>query len=62
MYWREHLQGWTGINAGCSKKKELSQHSAGEARKDGIRGLDHPKREKALQQVRGSQPDCGKWW
>ena len=36
--WRERLQWQTGINPGCSRTKQLSQDSAGEARKDGIRG------------------------
>ena len=31
------LEGWTGINPGCSRTKQLSPNSAGEARKDGIR-------------------------
>ena len=35
--WRECLQGQTGINTGCSRTKQLSRDSAGEARKDGIR-------------------------
>ena len=42
----EHLQGWTGINPGCSKMKQLGQGSAGEARKDGIIGQGHNKRKK----------------
>ena len=35
LYWRERLQGRTGINPGCSKMNKLSQDSAGELRKEG---------------------------
>ena len=37
-YWIEHLQERTGINAGCSKMKQLGQDEAGEAKMDAIRG------------------------
>ena len=46
VYWREYLEGKTGINPGCSKMKQLGQDEAGEVRKDGIRGQDHNERKK----------------
>ena len=42
VYWRERLQGWTGINPGCSKTEQLGHDKAWEARKDGIRGREKP--------------------
>ena len=66
--WREHLQGWTGINAGYCKTKQLGQDKAGEVRKDMISGRDHNERIKstsALQQERGLPSGLaihyGKW-
>ena len=38
VYWSERLQGQTGIISGCSRMKQLSQDSAGEVRKNAIRG------------------------
>ena len=40
------LEGQTGMTSGCSRTKQLGEHSAGEARKDGIRRQDHNKRKK----------------
>ena len=40
------MQGWTGINPGCSKMKHFGQDEVGEARKDGITGRDHNEKEK----------------
>ena len=37
VYCREHLQGQTGINLGCSKMKQHTEDSAGKARKDGVK-------------------------
>ena len=57
MYCKEHLQGRTGINPGCSRTKQLGQDSAGEARTDGIRGRDHNKWEKHFSKREGPHPD-----
>ena len=46
VYWREHLQGQTGIKASSSKTEQPGQDEAGEARKDGIRGQDQNKSKK----------------
>ena len=35
------MQGRSGINLGCSRTKQLGQDTAGEARKDRIRGRDY---------------------
>ena len=56
MYWRERLQGQSGLNPGCSRTKQLGQDSGGEVRKDGIRGWDQNK-IKNTQQDRGTHPD-----
>ena len=53
MCWRECLQGWTVINPGCSKMKQLGQDSEGEARKDGIRWRDHNERKKHFSKIEG---------
>ena len=51
------LQGWTGINPGCSKITQHGEDSAGEARKDRIkRGRDHNEREK---RERAPRHTCG---
>ena len=34
--WREHLQGLSGINSGCSRMKQISQDSAAEVRKEEV--------------------------
>ena len=49
--WRERLQGQTGINRGFSKMKQLGQDSAGEVRKDGIRGQDHNERKQSRERA-----------
>ena len=50
------------INPGCSKTKQLGQDSAGEARKDGIRGRDHNERKKRFSKREGRLPiHHGKW-
>ena len=41
VYWKEFLQGQTGINPDCSRTKQLGQDSVGEARKGGIIGRNH---------------------
>ena len=53
--WKECLQGRTVINPGCSRTKQLSRGSAGEVRKDGIRGRDHNERKECLYK-RGPHP------
>ena len=47
------MQGWTGINSGCSKMKHLDQDEAGEARNDQIRGQDSNERKKHFRKREG---------